>query len=264
MEPGSFGLIALRRGVVARAFVAVGSLSLIFIYVAPFVRALELSPPPRIHSLHPLTVPAFRFPQLKVPQPYAIPARPVPHAVAPAVGAGSTQTSATRTARRTVHVPVITDERDLRPQTPTATKSHPAAAQPPVITSTVGVEPSNFGVGAVQEQAAAPAATASPAIATGTDPVAAAPATETVVPDPTDAWLRIPASIQVAAPSSTYTTYEVAPPSTPPAPPEPALRSWSDWLPARRYTRHVSDSNTPSRGKPWNSARSGRRTWPPC
>src|SRR5207244_33118 len=58
-----FGLIALRARNVARTIVAIGTLSLVFIYVAPIVGALATAGVPRRHALTSLTLPTLRFPE---------------------------------------------------------------------------------------------------------------------------------------------------------------------------------------------------------
>ena len=59
VKPYEFGLIELRQGAIARVAVAVGSLALIGLYVVPIVRAVELSPPPRLHALNPVVAPTM-------------------------------------------------------------------------------------------------------------------------------------------------------------------------------------------------------------
>jgi len=153
-RPASFGLIALRRGAFARLFVAVGSLSLVFINVAPLARALTMSSPPRVHSLHALTVPTFQFPAMRVPTATAAPT----HAATASTTAPLVQAAAgQRAARHVVRVPVIKDLRDLRPAAPPTKTAQITAAQPATtVTSSVGVEPVGFG-GTSTAPAASPA-----------------------------------------------------------------------------------------------------------
>jgi hypothetical protein len=56
----------LRQGRVARAFVAVGTLSVVLLYVAPFARALLSHPPARIHALQQVVAPTLQFPTLRI------------------------------------------------------------------------------------------------------------------------------------------------------------------------------------------------------
>jgi hypothetical protein len=68
----SFGLVALRRGGVAKAFVAVGTLSVAMLYTAPLVRAMLLQPPTRAHALRPVVAPTLQIPTLRVPAPLKV------------------------------------------------------------------------------------------------------------------------------------------------------------------------------------------------
>ena len=59
-----FGLMALRAKRIARVAVAIGSLSLVFIYAAPLAVALTTPGPTRVHSLDALSLPNLQFPRL--------------------------------------------------------------------------------------------------------------------------------------------------------------------------------------------------------
>ena len=134
MQPAQFGLIAMRRGGLAKAFVALGSLSLILVYAAPIAKAFTIPVIPRVHALHSLTVPTFRFPLMRIPA--ATPAATTHPAAAHAPIAVSAAT-----AQHLARVPVISDTRDLRPAAPpplTATAAQ-STSLPPIVAVTSSV-----------------------------------------------------------------------------------------------------------------------------
>jgi hypothetical protein len=119
----SFGLIALRQGRVAPAFVAIGTLSVALLYTAGFARALLSHPPAKVHTLNQAVAPTLQFPALRIPAP--VKARPstikAPFAKHPQRYAAS----------RPHRVPIMTSQVDLQPASskPAAKKarSHPTA-----------------------------------------------------------------------------------------------------------------------------------------
>ena len=198
-----FGLIALRTRNIARTAVAIGSLSLAFIYVAPIAAAIVATPPPRVHALDSLTLPTLRFPVLRT--------RVAPTAHVAATSAPTqffharhgAPTAATH--RFLIHtgaivmrrnwvppVPVVTNSYGPALHAPAAQKTKPTAAQPTPVTSSVGSEPTAFGADTT------PAVTALPAAA----PAATEPATQ------------VPASVETttapSAPTSDYGSVDPA------------------------------------------------------
>ncbi|MGZ4389680.1 MAG: hypothetical protein ACXVZL_09895, partial [Gaiellaceae bacterium] len=55
-------MIALRRRGIARAVVSAAMASLAVLYVAPFVKAIQVRTPAAVPALHPLTVVRLKFP----------------------------------------------------------------------------------------------------------------------------------------------------------------------------------------------------------
>ena len=167
--------MALRSARIARVAVATGSLSLLFVYAAPLVRAFVMPLPPRVHVLDPLTVPSLRFPAFAIPKP--LPKAPAAGASAPLLAArsGNAFTGHRSPTSRTVRVPVVKDFRNLTlpagsssssfhgTAAATSAGSHfhgtaaptSAGAAPPVVTSAVGANPGSVG-GAVDTSAQAP------------------------------------------------------------------------------------------------------------
>src|SRR5262249_14999037 len=133
----------------------------------------------------------------------------------------------------TVRVPVITDKRDLRPKAPPVPAATKPQAQPPVITSTIGVEPADFGA-----ETTAPDTTA-------TTPPPADPATDAQPENATmelfsegDGDARPPAD-DPAAPAEDQTQAdapqdapapETAPPPPPASEPDPAPPAPAPWV----------------------------------
>ena len=166
----SFGLIALRQGRIARAFVAVGTVSVVLLYTAPFARALLSHPPARVHTLNSVVAPTLQFPSLKIPA--ALKAKPVMMA-APIV----TPAAAHVRARRVVKVPIVTAQVDFsRAKAKLATTVAPPPA-PPTVVSSVGVEPAGFGVGAASTDLPAPVAPVTDAAVPDSPAPAVTPAT---------------------------------------------------------------------------------------
>ncbi len=179
VKPYEFGLIELRRGAVAKVAVAVGSLALIALYVAPVVRAFEVSPPARVHTLGAVVAPVLQFPGVATPAPLKVKAAPaafqfrapVQHKAVP----------------RSTKVPVVTSQVDFLPPKSKPAAAPALAAQPPVVETGVGLDPGTFSASATSPTPATPSA----APATSPDPATAdaAATTGTDDPDAIDRWL---------------------------------------------------------------------------
>jgi hypothetical protein len=250
----SFGLIALRQGRIARAFVAIGTLSVAVLYTAPFARALLFHPPARIHTLNPVVAPTLQFPALRIPAP--LKAQPS------TVKAPFATHARPHAASRAHRVPIVTSQVDLQPATAKpAAKTTATAPTPPIVDSSVGVEPAGFGVGAVPTDttpaAATPAATdtaaaaVASAVAAATGAAAGAISVQAVpkVVGPASASTSqrtscscAPANTRLVARSSIANTSAPAPMvtlSTPPLPAvdPPSVTTSDDSVPASRTRR---------------------------
>ncbi len=200
----SFGLVALRQGRVARAFVAVGTLSVALLYTAPFARALLSHPPARIHALQPVVAPTLQFPMLKVPAPLTVQPSTMKAPIA------------THTAPRTAHrtqqrVPIVTGQVNLAPaSSKSAARTVATPPSPPIVDSSVGVEPAGFGVGAASTDVPAPATTAT------ADPAATAPnpGDNALTPNPGDNALTVQSAPKAASPAAHRTSCSCAPANT--------------------------------------------------
>ena len=232
--------MVLRRGYFARAFVFVGTLSVALLYTVPVVRAVLLQPPPRAHALQTLVAPTLQFPAVHVPA--SLKTRPTV-AIRPFRPLLVTQPAYRKARAHTA--PIVKNQVDLTTpsSTPTPSTSIPAAPQAPVVVSSVGVEPTQFGLGAastdVTPPATDPAATPSPP---ASDPAAAPPPTMSMMSTATVSSASHPAA-QVRVLESTKISGSPPPPAPtvipdPPAPlpPDPVTTTTGTTAPTTAST----------------------------
>ena len=219
--------MALRAKRIARVAVAIGSLSLVFIYAAPLAVAFTTPGPTRVHSLDALSLPNLQFPRLATSLPaqsqhavHAVPTHFFTTHHRTAANAAASASTAPRfgyiALRRNWIAPPPVTSSSYGPALstpPASTATDPTANQTPV-TSSVGSEPSGFDASASAADAAT-AATATDSAATDTPAPTTPAATGSDTGDGSGRHQPSPTGDAATAPAPHNDT--VAPPNTTPS-----------------------------------------------